>query len=207
MVNEKRETGVGGPQKPTDLDAHQDAARDYRLAYQWLSGYDPRSDVVVRERFAEAYVDLLAKYHSGDGVRQRATPEQFYAVWNVDLSQIIIPFNPPPNLDWFVSDIDRRLRRVETQLQRGSTPLSNRCASCDSELTPVFIHADPGVYDGQYKNALELRISGGYGMFIDDSYHIFLCHGCAHVVCDVLPWLNRLLQPQTSHMHEGIGRD
>lgn len=56
----------------------------------------------------------------------------------------------------------------------------------------------------QYDNALDVTLSGGYGMFfdnIDGNHKVFLCHDCAHRACLVLPWLNKLLQPESSHSH------
>ena len=64
----------------------------------------------------------------------------------------------------------------------------------------------------QFHNALEIRLSGGYGMFfdnidmalglgVDGDHHVFLCHECAHKACIRLPWLNRLIDPMGSHSH------
>jgi hypothetical protein len=56
----------------------------------------------------------------------------------------------------------------------------------------------------RYHNALEVIISGGYGMFfdnIDGDPHVFLCHDCAHESCCALPWLAQLIHPQNSHGH------
>jgi hypothetical protein len=74
--------------------------------------------------------------------------------------------------------------------------------SCGAELVPVF--PDSHDLDVQYDNALEVSLSGGYGMFfdnIDGDHHVLLCHDCAHVACLNLPWLDRLLRPDFSHAH------
>lgn len=74
------------------------------------------------------------------------------------------------------------------------------CISCQKELTRVFEeHANR-----QYDNALEITLSGGYGMFfdnIDGDHHAFLCHDCAHTACNTLPWLRVLIRPERSHSH------
>jgi len=31
---------------------------------------------------------------------------------------------------------------------------------------------------------------------IDGDHHVFLCHDCAHNLCDATPWLARLIQPE-----------
>ena len=77
---------------------------------------------------------------------------------------------------------------------------NKRCISCDDELRPEM-----GPTQYQYDNALAMKFSGGYGMFIDDydsrdPWH-FLCHDCAHDACDKLPWLSKLLDPLRSHSH------
>jgi hypothetical protein len=77
------------------------------------------------------------------------------------------------------------------------------CVNCGTELSALFRDHDP--MSRQYDNALELTQSGGYGMFfdnIDGDHHVFLCHDCAHNLCDATPWLARLIQPERSHMHE-----
>lgn len=71
------------------------------------------------------------------------------------------------------------------------------CTSCGVELTRVFDDVSQ-----QYDNALEVIFSGGYSMFFDDGdRRVFLCHDCAHELCDMLPWLAQLIQPQHSHAH------
>lgn len=56
-----------------------------------------------------------------------------------------------------------------------------------------------------YDNALEIRFSGGYSMFIDPfgmpEPTAVLCHECAHAVCAAHPWLETLLDPAHSHAH------
>lgn len=77
-------------------------------------------------------------------------------------------------------------------------PPCDRCMDCGVELTRVF----PEHPAKQYDNALEITLSGGYGMFFDNiDHHVFLCHDCAHRACVVLPWLTKLFQPEHSHAH------
>lgn len=87
-------------------------------------------------------------------------------------------------------------------VERLPEPLErDTCVSCATELTPV---SDDGSATCQYDNALEVSLSGGYGMFFDNidcDHHVFLCHDCAHTSRLALPWLNRLIQPERSHAH------
>lgn len=76
------------------------------------------------------------------------------------------------------------------------------CVSCAIRLDPVF----PGAEEyGQYDNALQIELLGGYGMFFDNiedgNHRVFLCHDCAHQACEALPWLGELIQPEKSHVH------
>jgi hypothetical protein len=60
-------------------------------------------------------------------------------------------------------------------------------------------------------NALFLEMQGGYALFVEsdqfmsqyfrDNNPLVLCHDCAHKLCDMLPWLNNIIEPQTSHTH------
>ena len=72
-------------------------------------------------------------------------------------------------------------------------PVLHSCASCTAALKPVFQDAP-----GQYEDALEVILTGGYGMFfdnIDGDKRVFLCHSCAHVACEALPWLKQVVGP------------
>jgi hypothetical protein len=75
------------------------------------------------------------------------------------------------------------------------------CGSCGATLVAV---ADMDT-DYQFDNALWVRFSGGYSMFIDPcgdpDPQVVLCHACAHEFCDALPWVARLLEPARSHAH------
>jgi ribosomal protein L32 len=65
------------------------------------------------------------------------------------------------------------------------------CANCGAELTHVF---DTG--NRQYVDALEVILSGGYGMFfdnIDGDHRVFLCCDCAQKLCEAYPWIDRLV--------------
>lgn len=75
------------------------------------------------------------------------------------------------------------------------------CVSCGYELRRVF---ESDFTSKQYDNALEVTLAGGYGMFfdsIDSGHRVFLCHDCAHGLCDALPWLANLIRPEHSHAH------
>lgn len=77
-----------------------------------------------------------------------------------------------------------------------------KCYACHAELEPVHPTGNHPKESGHYENALEIRFNGGYAMFIDLGYPtIFLCHNCAHEACESLEWMDRLLQPRTSHTH------
>jgi hypothetical protein len=77
------------------------------------------------------------------------------------------------------------------------------CYGCGATLTPVFNHPKASVE--QMDNALVVQLSGGYGMFVESIPEgppkVTICHECAHRACSVLPWLNALIQPDTSHTH------
>lgn len=79
------------------------------------------------------------------------------------------------------------------------------CADCGKnlyEFNPAYPAVEPHVaYDSLY-----LRVEGGYGMFFDtdfdthpDVYGFYLCHECAHALCDHYPWLKKLLR--NGHFH------
>ncbi len=87
------------------------------------------------------------------------------------------------------------------------------CAACSKELV-----AESGNEDTEYQfdNALWLGFFGGYGMFVDDIETEFgyvtptlagsaneavLCHECAHELCETVPWIGKLIKPETSHAH------
>lgn len=79
--------------------------------------------------------------------------------------------------------------------------VADSCVSCGHQLRRVF---EGDFTSKQYDNALEVTLAGGYDMFFDnfDSCHrVFLCHDCAHRLCDALPWLANLIQPEHSHAH------
>jgi hypothetical protein len=73
----------------------------------------------------------------------------------------------------------------------------DHCVSCGVELEDVF--NNPSCK--QYKDALEVHLSGGYGMFFDNfdgDHHVFLCGDCALAACMALPWLNQLMKGRAS---------
>jgi ribosomal protein L32 len=65
------------------------------------------------------------------------------------------------------------------------------CAHCGTQLTDLFTEGNR-----QYKNALEVILSGGYGMFfdnIDGDKRAFLCFDCGTQLCETYPWINQLV--------------
>ena len=74
------------------------------------------------------------------------------------------------------------------------------CSACNSVLVPG-LRSDT---EYQFDNALWIKFSGGYGMFIDpfegDPQGV-LCHECAHALCGSQPWIANLLNPHDSHAH------
>lgn len=88
-----------------------------------------------------------------------------------------------------------------------------QCIQCEQELESVFPDWYNTTTDYQFDNALWLGFFGGYGMFVESpeytgnndstlsavSYEAVLCHDCAHKLCETLPWVKKLLKPDTSH--------
>lgn len=78
------------------------------------------------------------------------------------------------------------------------------CVDCGAELRFVFDGNNPQD-SRQYNNALPVTLTGGYGMFFDDidtgDRTFFLCHECAHRLCEQIPWLGQLIDPLKSHSH------
>lgn len=77
------------------------------------------------------------------------------------------------------------------------------CYACSRELEPEFRGDVDCTY--QFDNALWLKLSGGYGMFIDPftekDPEVVICHNCAHELCDAVPWIKTLIDPVHSHSH------
>lgn len=90
------------------------------------------------------------------------------------------------------------------------------CDNCQNELKQVF--PDMTDVDYQFDNALVIGLFGGYGMFIESARYagepcpvvlkdtgatreIFLCHDCAHELCDKFPAFGSLVNPYDSHTH------
>lgn len=83
-------------------------------------------------------------------------------------------------------------------------PPAVHCRGCGTELAPAM-NRDT---DYQFDNALWVTFSGGYSMFIDPAdaedrgrMKVVLCHGCAHDLCEKVPWIDELLDPERSHAH------
>jgi hypothetical protein len=89
-------------------------------------------------------------------------------------------------------------------------PEPTYCHVCKVRLKPD--HTDT---DYQFDNALWITFDGGYGMFVDDLDELYkgqsqwpdkrdrvvICHNCAHELCDIVPWVKKLLNPESSHSH------
>lgn len=77
------------------------------------------------------------------------------------------------------------------------------CRVCQTELQPVF---SPDT-EYQFDNALWVNFTGGYDMFVESlpglaPPPVVLCHSCAHDLCDQVPWIAELLDPEHSHQCE-----
>lgn len=75
------------------------------------------------------------------------------------------------------------------------------CYACGCILRP-----DSTTSSYQFDNALWVKFSGGYGMFVESKEFggpddVVICHGCAHDLCDRVPWVHRLIDPYNSHSH------
>lgn len=84
----------------------------------------------------------------------------------------------------------------------GAVPAEPKhCANCETVLRPEFDKDTKYQFD----NALWIKFSGGYGMFIDpmtdDDPEAVICHECAHKLCEQNPWIMKLLDPHNSHAH------
>ena len=78
------------------------------------------------------------------------------------------------------------------------------CTACGKELEPVFDGPDFDPASEQWENALEVKFNGSYGMFVDpieEDCRAIICHGCAHDLCDKIPWIGKLIDPGRSHSH------
>lgn len=79
------------------------------------------------------------------------------------------------------------------------------CSTCGADIPPVVpvkgFTDDPTEWQGE--NALDLRLSGGYGCFMDPMdpyyYNLILCHDCAHKFVNTFPVLLEKLRGSHSH--------
>lgn len=84
--------------------------------------------------------------------------------------------------------------------------LGPTCDACGKTLEEVWAGTDKYL---QYDNALHVRFDGGYGEFVDnygtveerDRYYSIICHECAHDLCEKVPWIKAMIDPQHSHTH------
>lgn len=77
------------------------------------------------------------------------------------------------------------------------------CNKCNVEMVPVFLDRNRRHTDlPMYENALVIRISGGYGMFIDDFVAPFvICDNCAKELFDQNQWL---VTPEISYLSKEV---
>ena len=111
----------------------------------------------------------------------------------------------------------------------------HHCFACHTELKPVFpdLHERGGT---QYDNALIVHVDGGYGMFVDtpalqysetdedielkqmsddekiqkgilDPFCVLICHDCAHDLCEKVPWMDRIVESESSHGDDEAGNE
>lgn len=83
------------------------------------------------------------------------------------------------------------------------------CLSCNDVLVPIDENNETNY---QFDNALWVGFFGGYSMFVDggddskkvisgSDHEAVICHDCAHKLCEMVPWINKLINPESSHAH------
>lgn len=93
--------------------------------------------------------------------------------------------------------------------------MEKTCTQCKQVLETV-VPNDTTEY--QYDNALWIGFYGGYGMFVESpeyahyppqktvlphaTHEAVLCHDCAYELCEMLPWLKEMIDPENSHTHK-----
>lgn len=91
--------------------------------------------------------------------------------------------------------------------QKGSPyRIPGRCHACDAVLEGVF---EGTAVHNQYREALEITFSGGYGEFVDltgVSYPVVICESCANALCDTVPWIRTLLREPPDLDHDSLAR-
>lgn len=85
------------------------------------------------------------------------------------------------------------------------------CYACSKVIPAQW--EESGDYQGD--NNLWICFNGGYGMFIESHFFmdeefqkahdrevgVTICHECAHDLCERIPWIDNLINPQHSHSH------
>jgi hypothetical protein len=66
------------------------------------------------------------------------------------------------------------------------------CFNCGTDLRPVFPDVPHRRKDDHinYDNALHIKLSGGYGEFVDGSVEIIVCDTCAFHLVKLVPMLD-----------------
>ena len=74
-------------------------------------------------------------------------------------------------------------------------------ASCDNCLTPMHLVHDDGAF-----NALNIRLSGGFGQFYDgEDIYLLLCQECARRLIALFPWIQPAIQKAEENMESSLG--
>lgn len=119
-----------------------------------------------------------------------------------------------PDQMWFDSEPSRE------EVENAANEWIARHPGMNSEPPPVHCLACNKVLesdhdtDYQFNNALWIAFHGGYGMFTDNCFEAIgrklpgqpdheavICHECAHELCATVPWIDKLIQPLSSHAH------
>ena len=83
-----------------------------------------------------------------------------------------------------------------------------QCFACGKELKHVLAHVDEQQLDGrrdpnQCRDAVEIWLTGGYGMLIDPGPeegqpHVLICKDCSVQLCETVSWMQKVLGPYVS---------
>jgi hypothetical protein len=138
------------------------------------------------------YRGLRFTLHSLDGEREQFIVERISdgVILN---SAICAPTHPSALATLMDEWLAAKIGAVE--------PEPVHCRGCAKRLEPEM-RMDT---EYQFDTALWVEFDGGYGMFIDPledgPIRAVICHECAHELCEKIPWVDALLNPQRSHSH------
>ena len=102
--------------------------------------------------------------------------------------------------EWDISQED--LQEIFMSKLSGALDEPTNCYACGAELM-----SDYAKTTYQFDNAMWVKFSGGYGMFVENEQfggpeEVVICHECSHALCDTVPWIGRLINPHNSHAHK-----